>query len=129
MIWMNFGTNSVVCVAYQFQKKEGSPGNNGTFWKSIQRRLKITFIHSYYIMTISKIVVSIVCYRFIASSHWIPTLMHQGLFSARDYYWITCCNISQDRRLSITWALAQAVPSQHCTPKFITSFREDHDEA
>ena len=51
----------------------GSPGKNGTDQKSIQRRLIITFIHSYYIVTISKIVVSIVCYRFIASSYWIAT--------------------------------------------------------
>ena len=51
------------------QNKRGSPGKNGTYRKSIQRRL---------IMTISKIVVSIVCYRFIASSYSIPTLARRG---------------------------------------------------
>ena len=57
----------------------GSPGKNDTFETSIQRRLIITFIHSYYIVIISKVVVSIVCYRFIAivatgyllSSAWV----------------------------------------------------------
>ena len=43
----------------------GSPGKNGTFWKSIQRHLIIIFIHSYY--------------RFIASGYWIPSFMLQDL--------------------------------------------------
>ena len=97
-----------------------SSGKNSTFRKSIHRHLIITFMYSYYIVTISNIVVSIVCYRFIASSYWIPTLVHLGLARPQDYYWTTCSNISEDRRLSIT----RAIPSQDCTPKFITSLYE-----
>ena len=55
-----------------------SPGKNGTYRESIQRRLIITSIHSCYIVTISMIVVSIVYFRLIASSYWIPTLARQG---------------------------------------------------
>ena len=72
----------------------------------------------YYIVTIS--IVSIVYYRFIGSGHWVPTLVRLGLADPQGYYWITCCNISQDRYLSIT----RAVPSQDCTPKFIRSLHE-----
>ena len=99
-----------------------SSGKNSTFRKSIQRRQAFNnyFMHSYYIVTISNIVVSIVCCRFIASSYWIPTLVHLGLARPQDYYWTTCSNISQDRHLSIT----RAIPSQDCTPKFITSLHE-----
>ena len=36
------------------------------------------FIHSYYIVIINMIVVSIDYFRLIASSYWIPTLTRQG---------------------------------------------------
>ena len=71
-----------------------------------------SFIHSYYIVTISKTVVLTVCYRFIASSYWIPTLTHQGLADVRDYHWITCCNISQDRHLNSSQACMRLVTRQ-----------------
>ena len=38
--------------------KLGPPGKNGTFWKSIQRRLIITLIHSYYIVTVIIIIIN-----------------------------------------------------------------------
>ena len=76
IIWDTF---ELCCFVEQsFCTLVGSPGKNGTYRKSIQRRLIITFIHSYYIVTISKIVVSIVCHGFVASNYSISTLARLG---------------------------------------------------
>ena len=59
----------------------GSPGKNSTFWKSIQRRLILIFIHSYY--------------RFIASGYWIPSFVLQGLLhqTITGYHAVTSLKI------------------------------------
>ena len=62
-----------------------------------------------YIETISKIVVLIVCYRLIASSYWIPSLVHYSLVCKTITGY---CTITTFQDTTIT----QNIPSQYCTP-------------
>ena len=59
----------------------GSPGKDGTFWKSIQRQLILIVIHSYY--------------RFIDSGYWIPSFVLQGLLhqTITGYHAVTSLKI------------------------------------
>ena len=58
-------------------------------------------------MTISKIVVSIVCYRFIASSYWIPTLARQGPRRLGSRFF-SCYTAHK-----LVWGLSRGVDSSH----------------